>query len=77
MLIIPLDADHRASRAVMERIVPGDLISKSLTITTIKESNISGISRMRMTSRSALDTEGMNWIRVRSSMRKGKKASTM
>jgi hypothetical protein len=56
-------------------MVPGDFKYKSSTIPKIRASSISGMICTRIICRSDLLTEGMNWIRVKSSMINGKKAS--
>ena len=59
MLNMPLEADHRAARAVMERIFPGDFVNKSSTTRTTAALSICGIKETKSDNKSALETEGI------------------
>lgn len=60
MLNIPLEADQRAARAVMDRRVPGDLVNRSSTTVITVDFSISGIKDTRRDRRSALETVGIS-----------------
>ena len=77
ILIIPRAADHSATSAVMDRMVPGDLMYKSSTMPMTRESSIFGMIRTRIASRSDLFMAGINWISVNKSMINGKNAITI
>ena len=72
MLNIPLEADQMASKAVMERIFPGDFVNKSSIMETVVDFNISGIRETRMDNKSDLEIVGINWMAVSSTIIKGK-----
>lgn len=74
--MIPREEDQRAVKAVTDSIVPGDFIYKSLMMEITSESSMFGMILTKVCSKSDLLTEGMNWIKVKSSITKGKDAST-